>query len=345
MPDTRPSRVGKVTKLAGQALRKVAGPESDIEGRLQRTFAPHLLKKETGDDYVQYVSSKWAYVKSKKGDDPRVGIYMKGSCELPSMFRTLPKIRGKVNGDFAIYLHGGTMGISGSRPDVLLQSRQDISEDTIKQTFEGHYRFLENQLGFDYFKPVLFDPTFDLPMMRSVGKFPKSLVILSIGSTVARTAYKHRETGVIVDPGGFWLNQSMDSVLRNLEVATWFKKNFQSIGKLTTQTFYENFEKVIQQVKAETGAPIVVFNTLMVDPGTHIHNYQFARNPQTVRRRDFDLALRELSRRLDFSIMDIDRILKTVGIRNQVDFAHPPNESMEPIAEEAFRLMQELEIF
>jgi hypothetical protein len=42
--------------------------------------------------------------------------------------------------------------------------------------------------------------------------------------------------------------------------------------------------------------------------------------------------------------LDIDRVLKTVGISGQVDFAHARNESMQPIADEAWRIMQELEV-
>jgi len=345
MSSAKQSRVGGVTRTAGRTLRKIVGPESEIEGRLQRVFAPHMLQKEKGDGYVQYASSKWAYVKKTGHGDTRVGVFMKGSCDLPSMFLTIPRIRQELKGQFAIYLEGGGMGISGSRPDILLQSRQDTSEDTINKTFEGHLGFVENQLGRDYFRPVLFQPTFDLPMMRNVGKFPKNFVVLSIGSSVTRTAYRHRRTGLIVDPGGFWLSQSMDSVLKDLTVATWFKENFQSIGKMSIDGFMDDFEQVVRHVRSETGAPIMVFNTLLVDPGTPVHNYQFARNPQSVRRRDFDLALRELSHKLDFYVMDIDRILKSVGIKGQVDFAHAPDESMQPIADEAWRIMQELELF
>ncbi|MGP0030360.1 MAG: hypothetical protein ACLPVF_07620 [Acidimicrobiales bacterium] len=338
------SRVGGVTRYAGQTLRKIVGPESEIEGRLQRYFAPHLMKKETGDGYVQYTSSKWAYVKATKGDESRLGVFMKGSCDLPAMFLTIPQFRQELKGQFAMYLQGGALGISGSRPDILLQTRQNIPEQVINDTFADHMRFAEDQLGLDYFQPVVFSPTFELPMMRRAGSFPKSIVVLSIASSVVRTAYRHRKTGILVDPGGFWLSQSMESALKDLEVATWFKENFQSVGKLSIDDFLVQFAQVIRDVRADTEAPVMVFNTLVVDTGNPIHNYQFARNPQNVRRRDFDLALRELSRQMDFHILDIDRILKTAGIERQVDFAHPTNEAMQPIADEAWRIMRELEV-
>ena len=127
MSSAKQSRVGGVTRTAGRTLRKIVGPESEIEGRLQRVFAPHMLQKEKGDGYVQYASSKWAYVKKTGHGDTRVGVFMKGSCDLPSMFLTIPRIRQELKGQFAIYLEGGGMGISGSRPDILLQSRQDTS--------------------------------------------------------------------------------------------------------------------------------------------------------------------------------------------------------------------------
>jgi hypothetical protein len=331
-----------MTKVAVQTLRRIAGPDSKIEGRLRRAFTPNLIKKETGDKFVQRASDQWVFVESKKESGPKVGVFMKGSCDLPSMFLLAPRVREEFKGQLAIFRQG--IGVSDSRPDILLQSHKHIADEVIDKTFAGQGQFFVKKLGPAYFRPALFHPTFELPKLPSAGTFSKNLVVLSVAASISRTGYRHRETGIVIDPGGFWLNQSMQTVLKDLQVATWFKESFENIGRLTAEEFFDVFGEVVRLVQAETGAAVLVYNTLLVDPGNSLHNYQFARNPQTIRRREFDLALRELAQKLDFHIMDIDRILKIAGTKEQVDFAHMPNERMLPIADEAYRIMQDLEL-
>ena len=65
----------------------------------------------------------------------------------------------------------------------------------------------------DYFKPTLFSPGFLIPGFRHLGVFPKTVVVLSLAPNVIRTLYRHRESGFLVDPGGWWLNQDLDTVI------------------------------------------------------------------------------------------------------------------------------------
>src|SRR5206468_3932267 len=102
--------------------------------------------------------------------------------------------------------------------------------------------------------------------------FPKTVVCLSVGPDLMRTVYRHREYGVLVDPGGAWLNQSLELTLRDLSLASWFRANFVSVGKLSVDDFAANFAEVVRLVKERTGARVLVFNSLMVDPGSQIHN-------------------------------------------------------------------------
>ena len=89
---------------------------------------------------------------------------------------------------------------------------------------------------------------------------------------------------------------------------------------------------------------ILVFNVLTVEPGDRIHNYQLRRNPEVMRRREFCLALVELSRELGFHIVDIDRVLKREGVDRQVDFAHFPTDLAGPIAADVFDILNTLEV-
>jgi hypothetical protein len=113
---------------------------------------------------------------------------------------------------------------------------------------------------------------------------------------------------------------------------------------MTVDAFYETFGELVQHIQERTGAHVIVFNSLVVDPSNPTHNYQFARHAQTIRRREFDLALRDLSEKLGFHIVDIDRILKLGGVQAQVDWAHFPPERMRPIAEYVCSLLQELDV-
>jgi hypothetical protein len=196
-------------------------------------------------------------------------------------------------------------------------------------------------LPLGYFEPRLFGPTFSVP---GFGEFPKTVVVLSMAADVVRTVYRHRESGLLVDPGGWWLEQSMDRVLANLSTVRWFRENFEKVGRLSIEESHANLGKVVSTLAAATGAHIIVFNTLTVEPGTSTHSYQLVENPMTVRLRRFNLSLVELSRTLGFSIIDIDRILKREGVREQVDFAHFTPERFRPIAVELHRVLVELDV-
>jgi hypothetical protein len=191
----------------------------------------------------------------------------------------------------------------------------------------------------------LFTKTFTVPKADGPLSFDKNVVVISLAADVIRTIYRHREHGILVDPGGFWLNRSLELVLKDLSALSWFRDHFQSIGTMDLANFVANFAAIIRRLKDHLGAHVLVFNTLTVDPGGLIHNYQFVKNSHAKRRREFNLALVELSRQLDFSIVDVDRAVKRAGIRTQLDFGHAPP-AVEPfIAQEAFRVMRELQVF
>lgn len=269
---------------------------------------------------------------------------------MPSLFAAVSLVKEELNGTFCL-LNRGT-GIADARADILLQTLKEVPEEqlcgivdpsTMSQRARKSCEGVPSLgLPLDYFRPDLFDPEFAVPEHPELGTFPKSVVVLSSGSSFARTAYRHREHGYLVDPGGFWLNQSMEKVLKDLSKAMWFKENFQSVGKLSPEDFHEVFGELVRQVKQRTGAQVLVMNLLVIDPGSSLHNYRFAGKVQAVRRRDFDLALRDLSAELDFHILDVDRLIKLSGASGQIDFAHYPRERSHLIGRELYRLIEQL---
>jgi hypothetical protein len=284
----------------------------------------------TGDNFV--------LVDSGSPTGKRVGIYGKGSCDMKLLYAIAPLIRPHLKGSVCIKTEGTA---ADSRSDSLLQILDDPPQDRIDEVV--------NRLGVapDFFRTELYEPTLTVPNVTGDGleEFPKTVVCLSIAPDVNRVVYRHRVDGLLVDPGGGWLNQSLEVVMGDPQVVQWFRQSFQSTGRLSVEQFVGNFTRLIRLVQRSTGAQILVFNTLVVDPGSLMHNYQFAKQCHSLRRREFQIALADLSRALDFSIIDVDRVLKQAGVRTQIDYGHPTPVYNVFIAREIVRILRERGIF
>ena len=287
---------------------------------------------------VEYAEETHVIFAGGECRDRRLGIYLQGGCDIQALFYCMPMIQPILNGICCIARHRRNR-LSNTRSDVVLQTLKAYPPELLAPTIE------KLKLPTDYFQPKSFEPTFTVMGANGSEEFPKTAIIMSVGSDVVRTLYRHRTHDFLVDPGGYWLNQSMDKVLKDLSVAAWFKRNFFSVGKISVEGFVDNFTQIVKLIRQRTQAHLLVFNVLTLESGEPIHNYQFIKNPQSMRRREFNLALVELSRKLDFSIVDLDRILRKAGIGDMYDFAHFPNELNLPIGREVFRIMKELEIF
>lgn len=283
---------------------------------------------QSGDNFLAFSSGR--------DRENRIGIYARGGCDLRALFAAVPSIRRVLNGTCCILRDGI---VADSRSDLLLQGLEPPPNDLV----EAIIRTMK--LRADYFRPTVFDSTFVMPGSRGPEEFPKKIVILSIASDVVRVMYRHREHPVLVDPGGTWFRRPMSHMLADPKAIQWFKEYFVSIGRIGPDDFSENFARIVTRVKTSTGAHVLVFNLLNPEPRGLIHNYQFVKDPLMVRRREFNLALVELSRRLDFSIVDVDRVLQREGVRNQQDWAHHHPAQYPAMGEELFRILQELEVF
>lgn len=283
--------------------------------------------KQVGDNFV--------LLRSEDHAEKRIGIYARGGCHLDAVFACGPLIQQVLRGTCCI-VHDGDG--PRCRSDMELQTLQDLPQEWLDPVIE------KLNLGADYFNPRLFNETFTVPGEGGPETFAKTVVVLHIGMDVTRTLYRHREHGFLVDPGGAWL-QSVDVVLQDLATVAWFRKHFESVGMIGLDAFVENYTKIIKFLKDRIGAHVLVLNTLTVDPGSLIHNYQVVKQPLSMRWREFNVALWEMSRELDFAVVDVDRILKRAGTRTQMEFAHFLPQHNLFIAKEAFRIMRDLEVF
>ena len=327
-------RAKRLLHPAARMFRALAGRDSMAEEWIKRGLR---INSERGPGYVQWSGRRFLVVRSTPAPEPRRGIYLRGACDLPTLLSLGSLLRREANGTVALVDAAGA--IAATRADLLLQTLDELPAQATKEVID------QLSLRRDYFEPTLFSPTFEIPGFRSLGTFPKTVVVLSTAPNVRRTVYRHREHGFLVDPGGWWLNQDLNVVIRDSDRLAWFRDHFERVGGLSVDEFVELFRTLIQRLK-EKAHPrhILVFNVLTVEPGDRIHNYQLRRNPEVMRRREFCLALVELSRELGFHIVDIDRVLKREGVDRQVDFAHFPTDLAGPIAADVFDILNTLEV-
>ena len=324
--------MGDLLRRGRRKLRRLIGKPTPLELSLRRAGQKLWTPRRgvvLGSDHAVF----WG----GKRERSRLGLYLLGGCDLPAIFKAVPLIHAGLDGTCAMLKHGT---IAQCRSELVLQTLESFPDGALAEAQE------KRKLREGYFEPTLFKPTFRVPVPRFENvDFDKTVIILSIAGDAVRTLYRHRENGFLVDPGGWWLDRTKEQVLEDLETVTWFRKTFESVGRATAESFYENYTKLIPILKERTGAEILVFNVLTVEPFNTTHTYQLMKNAHTRHRREMNVALWELARRFDISVIDVDRVLKDVGIqKTQMDFAHYPPASLEPIAKEIVRVLHEREV-
>jgi hypothetical protein len=273
---------------------------------------------------------------SEDGEGNRTGIYLNGGCHVALLFPCKQVIQRFLKGRCCM-MHYGM--VAESHSELLLQAfRGDLPQDCTEEVISKLH------LSPDYFRPRLFEPTFVVPGPGGPEEYPKNVVIIDGGPDVARTLYRHRRYGFLVDPGGGWLN-GLDWALNDLSVVTWFRREFVSIGQISAEKHVENLTRIVALLKKNTGAHILILNNMTVEPNSSVHNYQFIKNPQMIRRLEFHVALLELSRTADVFILDVDRITKRVGIRTGQDWNHYHPTVNLLLAERAARIMHSVGVF
>jgi hypothetical protein len=314
-------------KIGLKALRSVAGTHSAVEQRLR-----HGVNRARFA-YRGTLHRRDAYVfRGDRRERARLGIYAFGACDLWAVVYSGPPLSERFGGTGCV-LKLGTA--ASSRSDVLLQTL----DPDVSAAAAPVLRRLD--LPASYFLPELFNPTFSVPGHHHLGRFAKDVIVLSIAADLSRVVYEHRESGLLVDPGGWWLEQSLDQIRHRLADTKWFAANFRKLGRMDVKTFKANTRRLVREIRMRTGAQVLVLNNLAIEPGRPTPDYRLVPDPQDRRRREFNIALAELSMDEDFSIVDADRVLKGVGTAAQADFIHRTPPQKRAIAYEVVRLLHE----
>lgn len=331
--------LSKPVTMSLNAWRTIFGEDTKVENWAKEKYLSKIhteVNRERGPGWVQ-LSGHRSVVVSESLDfpEPRRGILLKGGCDLPSVFTAAPLMRDDIRGTVAMARH--IWGTGGNRSDQILQTLDGVDPDKVAETREML------KIGPDYFEPSFFDPTFPVPQIPEAGDFPKSVVVMGIATDETRQMYRHKEHGFIIDPGGWWLNQDLGRVLKDLDTVDWFRANFERVGRLSVDEFKSNTRRLVSEIRSRMGSQVIFYNALALDPANPTHNYQLVKTAHAARRREFTIALAELSAELNFSIVDIDRILKNMGVEEQVDFAHFPVDRMGPIGAEVHRILEAID--
>jgi hypothetical protein len=318
-----------------QAKRPTAQVVYRRLGRIYRRMTAAQIAVERGRGWVSYRNSRTVLLQRDR-EGPRRGILLRGACDVASLFTLAPMIIDDLVGSLCIHESG--TGVSTGHTSLLLQSHGGVPEDFVE---EVQARF---DLAPGYFASTLFEPMFTPRGFARNGAFPKSVIVLSILPDLSRTIYRHRERGYLLDPGTAWLNNRLAGALADLSFVGWFRAHFEQAGRISEEDFRSNYRRLIPLLKRETGAHVLVLNTLEIEPLDPTHDYSLRNLASASRRRRFNIALVELSHELGFQVVDVDRILKEQGVDRQVDFSHFPVERMRAVAAEARRILRDLDV-
>lgn len=336
MPSRRPPFTADVEstlrRAAKAGIRSVAGRDSRIEQRLRRAVGSGRMI-ERGDGWRQTTTTRSVVIRSTRpstGESPVAGLYLFGGCDLPALFRMAPMLAPRVVGDLAIHREDA----------VIYQARADLLEQVADGTDVASVPAIADRLGpvADRLRCSLFDPTFHVDE-EGAGEFPKSVVFLTGGGNAMRPLYRHRASGALLDPGILWPEGTPEV---DRDTLAWIRGEFDRVGVQGVDEFAVSMRRVVHALRERTGAQLVVLNSLTIEPGVHTHTYAHHRRPQALRRREFHLALTQLSAELGFGLLDVDRALKRGGIAEVVDFAHFPVSAYDAIAAEGVRVLDQL---
>lgn len=163
---------------------------------------------------------------------------------------------------------------------------------------------------------------------------PADVVVLSMQSATTNALVRHRREG--------WLLLPDELETWDAESLAALKRDFENAGLAPLETVIERLERLVPAIEDRLGAHVLVFNLSPIVPGERVHCWVGAEESLALRVRRFNLALAELSARLGFSIVDVDRICACAGAdRVKVDLFHLTAEGYRLVAEETVRILEE----
>lgn len=163
---------------------------------------------------------------------------------------------------------------------------------------------------------------------------PADVVVLSIQSLISNALVRHRRDGWLLLPDAL---ETWDPTSR-----AYLDREFVNAGLAPLEPSMARLEQLILAIEERLGAQVLVYNLSPGIPGERTHCWLGGEDSLTLRARRFNLALAELSARLGFSIVDVERIASCAGTdRLKIDLFHLTAEGWRLLAEEVVRVLGE----
>ena len=153
-----------------------------------------------------------------------------------------------------------------------------------------------------------------------------------------RDVAQHRRLGYTVCCHDFRLRQVGPAT------AHWLRSNFTRVRRSTHDT-RADYRALIEQLRAMTGARLLVFNTNATPAHEQIHNYAGFAQPLSetvgsIRSKELNLMLHDLAGDLD--IIDVDAFAGEVGLRDHMpDGTHQSGYLQSVLRAEVLRILQD----
>jgi hypothetical protein len=163
---------------------------------------------------------------------------------------------------------------------------------------------------------------------------PADVVVLSLQSAATNALVRHRRDGWLLLPDGI---ESWDADSR-----AYLERECEYAGLADIGVTLQRLERLVQAIEETLGAHVLVYNLSPVTPGECTHCWVGADEAIGLRVQRLNLGLAELSARLGFSIVDVDRLVACAGAdRLKLDLFHLTAEGWRLVAEEVVRILDD----
>ena len=170
---------------------------------------------------------------------------------------------------------------------------------------------------------------------RAIFETKADAIVLSIQPDVAAGLVRHKKEGFLFYPNEIELWSADDR--------KWLKTDFEHSGHLAFAESMANFALMIEKIREQSEAPILIYNMSPIIPGEKIHCHQGMGEIYSTRIRRFNLGLIELSEKTGVSLIDVDSLLARKGTDAlKLDTLHLTPPAYRLIAEEVVRVLKDV---
>jgi lysophospholipase L1-like esterase len=160
-------------------------------------------------------------------------------------------------------------------------------------------------------------------------------IILSLQPDMATSLVRHKKEGFL-----FYPNNAAHWPVPD---RAWLKSEFEPVESLDVEKSMATLAAVIERIRQNSDAPILIYNVSHVTPGEAIHCYQGFDDAYSFRIRRFNVGLMELSARTGISIIDVSSLLARHGADAlKLDTIHLTPAGYRLVAGEVVRVLADL---